>query len=169
MTNVFPGSIVDQIQQQVTAINSIGDGLEDWASGVSTSISDQSDDINDLLTRMSDAETAIAGKALLSHSHVIDDISNAGTVGKLLMAAGDKATALAAIMITGAHIADGATNSPTDAPTNLNVLTTLLGALTGEVNATNARQNTIATNLNALATKFNTMLDSLESNKVLAS
>lgn len=54
---------------------------------------------------------------------------------------------------------DGATNAltnaPNNAPTNLNVLTTLLGALTGEVNATNARQNTIADNLNDLAGKYN--------------
>lgn len=41
---------------------------------------------------------------------------------------------------------NAATDAPSDAPTNLNVVTTLLGALTGEVNATNGRQNQIATN-----------------------
>lgn len=59
--------------------------------------------------------------------------------------------------IPGAHIGDAATN----APTNLNVLTTLLGTLTGEVNATNAKQND-------LATKFNTLLDRLEAAGILA-
>lgn len=61
-------------------------------------------------------------------------------------------------VVTGAHIADAATN----APTNLNVITTLLGTLTGEVNATNTKQND-------LATKFNTLLDRLEASGLLAS
>lgn len=68
----------------------------------------------------------------------------------------------------GAHISDGAINAPTDAPEGLNVITTLLGALTGEVNAANTKQNVIATNLNALATKFNTLLDRLEAAGLLA-
>lgn len=68
----------------------------------------------------------------------------------------------------GAHIDDGATNAPTDAPTDLNAITTLLGALTGQVNAANTKQNAIATNLNGLAEKFNTLLDRLEAAGLLA-
>lgn len=48
-------------------------------------------------------------------------------------------------------------NAPTDAPTNLNVITTLLGTLVGEVNATNAKQNEIATKLNSLLASQRTM------------
>lgn len=68
----------------------------------------------------------------------------------------------------GAHIIDGATDAPTDAPSDLNVITTLLGSLTGQVNAANDKQNTIATNLNDLATKFNTLLAHLEAAGLLA-
>lgn len=60
------------------------------------------------------------------------------------------------------HIEDGLNNAPNNAPTTLDIVTTLLGALTGEVNQTNTRQNTIADNLNDLATKFNTLLLHLE-------
>ncbi len=78
----------------------------------------------------------------------------------------------------GAHIADGsnnaATNAATNAPTNLNPVTTLLGSLTGEVNATNAKQNDLAakyndlaTKYNDLATKFNTYLDRGENAGIL--
>jgi hypothetical protein len=60
-------------------------------------------------------------------------------------------------VITAAEsINDAATNAPTD----LNVLTTLLGTLTGEVNATNSKQND-------LASKFNSLLDRLESQGIL--
>lgn len=66
------------------------------------------------------------------------------------------------------HIADADTDAPDDAITNYNVVTTLLGALTSAVNAANAKQNTIATNLNDLAEKYNTLLDRLEANSLLA-
>jgi hypothetical protein len=61
------------------------------------------------------------------------------------------------------HIDDAATDAATNAPTNLNVLTTLLGNLTGEVNATNAKQNALAAKYNDLALRFNTLLGHLES------
>lgn len=91
-------------------------------------------------------------------------------------------TALAgknAVITAGAHVNDGATNAAvnaaTNAPTNLNVLTTLLGSLTGEVNATNTKQNDLATKYNDLAgkyndlsTKFNTLLDRQESAGIVA-
>lgn len=48
--------------------------------------------------------------------------------------------------LTQAAIAD----APTDAPTNRNVITTLLGTLTGGVNDDNVKQNEIATKLNTL-------------------
>lgn len=69
---------------------------------------------------------------------------------------------------TQAHIADAATNAATNAPTSLNVLTTLLGGLTGEVNATNTKQNDLATKYNDLATKFNSLLDKMEALTLLA-
>lgn len=62
-----------------------------------------------------------------------------------------------ALLTPRAHIADAATN----APTNLNVVTTLLGALVGQVNDTNTKQND-------LAAKFNTLLDRLEAAGLLA-
>lgn len=60
----------------------------------------------------------------------------------------------------GTHILDGsvnastsaATNSPTNSPTNLGVLAVILGA---DLNATNTKQNQIATNCNDLAVKYN--------------
>lgn len=42
------------------------------------------------------------------------------------------------------------TDAPTDSPTNLNTLTTLLGSLTGQVNATNAKQNQIGAAVNLI-------------------
>lgn len=57
------------------------------------------------------------------------------------------------------------TNSPDTSPTNLNIITTLLGTLVGQVNNTNAAQNTIADNLNLVATKYNataTIVNNLE-------
>lgn len=42
------------------------------------------------------------------------------------------------------------TNCPADAVTNYNVLTTLLGSLTGAVNTANAKQNDIAATVNTI-------------------
>lgn len=99
-----------------------------------------------------------------THTHVVNDISDATTIGKNIVKASNAAAVRGLIFSAATHIDDSETNAPVDcptnapnnAPTNLNVLTTLLGALTGEVNATNARQNTIANNCNAIATKVNT-------------
>lgn len=79
---------------------------------------------------------------------------------------GDKAKV--ASMSAQSHISDGATNAATNAPTSLNVVTTLLGSLTGEVNASNTRQNDLATKYNDLATKFNTLLDKMEALTLIA-
>lgn len=133
----------------------------------------------------------IAGKALSSDiTLVANDISNATTVGKNILTASTASGVRGVIFSAATHINDAATNAATDAatnapnnaPTNLNVLTTLVGALTGEVNATNQRQNQIAdivnanavkqnagfTLLNAFATKFNLSLDILENNGLMA-
>lgn len=134
--------------------------------------------------------TALEEKAATSHTHVINDISNASPLGKTLMAVASVGAARSAILSMQTHIADSATNAPVDcptnapndAPTNLNVITTLLGALVGQVNATNDRQNQIANNcnsigtkvnagfgiLNTLAGKFNLSLDILETNNLMA-
>lgn len=49
------------------------------------------------------------------------------------------------------------TNCPADATTNYNVVTTLLGAVTGAVNTANTKQNQIATQLNSLLTELRTL------------
>lgn len=46
---------------------------------------------------------------------------------------------------------------PADATTNYNVLTTLLGSLTGAVNTANTKQNAIATQLNSLLGELRTL------------
>lgn len=51
--------------------------------------------------------------------------------------------------------------APADAVTNYNVVTTLLGGLTGAVNTANTKQNDIATKLNAV-------IAALEANGILA-
>lgn len=58
-----------------------------------------------------------------------------------------------------AHGIDPASgDAPTNAPTNLNVVTTLLGTLTDEVNDTNQKLNDTAGKYNDLADKFNDLL-----------
>lgn len=86
-----------------------------------------------------------------------------GTVTGLQAALDAKQMAIA----SGAHIADAATNAATNSPTNLNPVTTLLGGLTGEVNATNAKQNDLAAKYNDLAAKYNTLLDRMEAQSLL--
>lgn len=51
-------------------------------------------------------------------------------------------------------------DTSTGAPTNLNILTTLLGTLTGQVNSTN-------TQLNDVCARFNTLLAELRTAKVI--
>lgn len=60
---------------------------------------------------------------------------------------------------TGLHALPGAAivNAPADAVTNYNVLTTLLGSLTGAVNTANTKQNDIATKLNTLLSELRTI------------
>lgn len=48
-------------------------------------------------------------------------------------------------------------DSPADATTNYNVVTTLLGALTGAVNTANTKQNAIAVQLNSLLAELRTL------------
>lgn len=61
-----------------------------------------------------------------------------------------------------AHISDSSANAATNAPTNLNTVSTVLGTLVGEVNATNTKLNDVSTKYNDLSTKFNTLLSHLE-------
>lgn len=58
--------------------------------------------------------------------------------------------------VTGAPLAAIA-DAPADAVTNYNVLTTLLGTLTGAVNDANTKQNDIATKLNAIISRLETL------------
>jgi len=147
-------------------------------------------DLSFLNGRVGAAETAINGKAPSVHTHTAAQISNASTIGRTMLTAATADDVRAAIMSPQSHIADAdnstltgvVTNAPNNAPTNLNVLTTLLGALTGEVNATNGRQNLIAdacnTNANKLvavaaivkdiAGKLNLTFDALEANRIVA-
>lgn len=48
-------------------------------------------------------------------------------------------------------------DSPADATTNYNIVTTLLGALTSAVNTANTKQNAIATQLNTLLAELRTL------------
>lgn len=48
-------------------------------------------------------------------------------------------------------------NAPADATTTYNVVTTLLGSLTGAVNTANAKQNDIATKLNSVLAALRTV------------
>lgn len=48
-------------------------------------------------------------------------------------------------------------DAPTDAVTNYNTVTTLLGALTGAVNTANTKQNDIATKLNTMKSELVTL------------
>lgn len=150
----------------------------------------------------SGAWTDITGKPSVftpdTHTHVINDISNAGSVGKTILGASSAGTVRGAIFSAATHIADastsaatdaatnGPTDAPTNAPTNYGALAAILGA---DVNATNTKQNATAANvntlagivnanatkqnagftiLNALATKFNLSLDILENNGLMA-
>lgn len=63
---------------------------------------------------------AIAGKADAGHVHAWAEISNKPTIP---------------VIVQQAHIAD--------APTDLNVVTTALGSLTGELNNTNGKLNKV--------------------------
>lgn len=49
------------------------------------------------------------------------------------------------------------TDCPADATTNYNVLTTLLGSLTGAVNTANTKQNQIATQVNSILAELRTL------------
>lgn len=73
-----------------------------------------------------------------------------------------------AVPTPGVHISDGQINAVTNAPTNLNPVTTLLGSVTGEVNAANQRYNDLAAKYNELAGKYNTLLDRLEALSLLS-
>lgn len=133
-------------------------------------------DISSLESRITAAENSLTNKSDVGHTHDWSVITGKPTIPTIT---------------AQTHIADAATtaptnaasNSPNNAPTNLNVVTTLLGALTGEVNATNTRQNQIADIVNANAVKQNTIgtivvsiaqklnlnFDALEANGILAS
>lgn len=110
-------------------------------------------------------QTAVAGKAAVSHTHTLSAITDSTTIGRNIASASNAASVRAFIMnvqpfIGNASITapnDASTSAPNDAPTNLNTISTLLGILTGEVNATNSRQNAIANIVNANAVKQNTI------------
>lgn len=66
-----------------------------------------------------------------------------------------------------AHVADAATNATNNSATNYNLVSGVLGLANGLNNA-NTAQNDLADKYNALATKFNTVLNTLEANGLLA-
>lgn len=118
---------------------------------------------NDLLTLVSgNLADGLGTKANTSHTHVINDITNASTIGKSIMGANNAAAIRASIFTPAAAITNSATNAPTDcptnaptdAPTNYGLLAAILGA---DINATNAKQNATATNVNAIGAKVNTI------------
>lgn len=93
---------------------------------------------------------AMQGKSDSPHSHSIAEIS-------ALQAKLDEFDAVigAQQAAIANAVAGAASNAATNAPTNLNIVTTLLGTLTGEVNATNTKQNDLASKYNDLAVRFN--------------
>lgn len=141
--------------------------LEDTANSIHTHLQA---DIDGLEADLATINTTLSGKFNAPTGTISQYIRGNGTLATFPSAVdisgkSDKAN-FAVLSTLAAHgRSNGATNSPTDAPTNLNVVTTLLGGLTGEVNATNGRQNTIAANLNALATQFNALLIWLTTNQ----
>lgn len=88
----------------------------------------------------------------------IDGSADALSIDKILT------TKLAAITVNDAP-GISATNSPTNAPTNYGALAAILGA---DANATNTKQNTIATNLNDLSTKVNNIIAWFQANGWMA-
>lgn len=80
-------------------------------------------------------------------SDLISAIISAASLNGYTVAAGD----FVWLAPNGSALPSGAiADAPADAVTNYNVVTTLLGSLTGAVNAANTKQNDIATKLNAL-------------------
>jgi len=133
-----------------------------------------------------DLTTGLAGKANLSHTHIISDViglqtaldakaslththSWADLTGKPTLFSGNyndlSNKPSIPTITTGAFISnaptnapvDAATNAPTDSKTDYNALTTLLGTLTDGLNTTNTQQNQISSIVNANAVKQNTM------------
>lgn len=90
----------------------------------------------------------------------IDNSTDVTSVDKILKG---KQPLIAAATSPG----NAATDAPDNSPTNLNVITTLLGSLVGQVNSTNANQNSIADKHNDLATKFNALLAILHNQGLL--
>lgn len=87
-----------------------------------------------------------------------NDPNLASTLTTALAGKSSKSSFSALSSVAAHGISNAATDAPTDAVTNYNVVTTLLGALVGAVNDANTKQNAIATKYNDLAGKFNTLL-----------
>lgn len=95
----------------------------------------------------------VADAATLRAAIISKTITFASTVLSLTLVAGDFVFPFDAVSIPGAPQAAIA-DAPTDAVTNYNIVTTLLGALTSAVNTANAKQNDIATKLNTLKSEL---------------
>lgn len=82
------------------------------------------------------------------------------TIDWLVTTPTDLASALASLPAVPAGLAGAPfaaiADSPADATTNYNVVTTLLGGLTGAVNTANTKQNAIAVQLNMLLAELRT-------------
>lgn len=201
------GSVYEELLDRVQNVEVLEGGLETWASSVNVKLDplDEADLISrcgTLETKVSSLETGKQDKFSGSSAQYVrgdgslasfpsipsgqspSDWNATSGVTRIL----NKPTI--PTISTRPNIPDVATNAPTNAannapntaPTNLNVVTTLLGALTGEVNATNTRQNQIADIVNAnavkqnaigtivvsIAQKLNLNFDALEANNILA-
>lgn len=135
-------------------------GVSNSLAGVSATLATKANasDLAAGLALKVDASTYTAGlatKAAVVHTHVISDTTG---LQAALDAKANK-SAFISIGVLPAHgIVSASNNAATNAPTNLNVVTTLLGDLTGQVNATNQKQNDLAAKYNDLANKFNALL-----------
>lgn len=111
-------------------------------------IAQVSDDVADLSTEVSDIADEL--------TDVANDVSGLVTaLGSVVDYSGDIATLTTAVAskLSASDIQSGVTlaDVATDLPTNISVVA-LLGAVVGNVNATNVRVNLLATRLNSLIT-----------------
>lgn len=85
---------------------------------------------------------------LLSKAQAMATTEGWGTVNAADMRDGTNPMAVISALLNAPQAA--VADSPADATTNYNVVTTLLGSLTGAVNTANTKQNAIAVQLNSL-------------------
>lgn len=130
--------------------------------------------VNDMLTQ-TDARNAKKDEVAAAMATVSGQItalqsavngkSDASTINPQITSIQSQLSTIATALSTkqstitpSAYISPAATNAPANAPTNAGILAGVLGS---DLNATNAKQNDLATKYNDLATRFNTLISQL--------